>query len=131
MKSEAPKFKIQTKATALVNYTDKVTENTKHFPKYTRGTIVKRLRNTSYSILEKITKANEINKNWITPMKQRVVLQEEILCECSTLLVLINSAYESHYISERQSVYWGELVLEIKRMVKSWHDNTIASIKQE
>lgn len=77
-------------ASKLIDYTLDLTDNTKHFPKKVRFTIVNRIQDHVLSIYEKLLAANEIYPIQNEEDKvRRLSLQRDALTACKMLLFFI------------------------------------------
>ena len=117
-------FRILVKAGELVDYTIKITDNSKRFSKKYRFTFVNRMQNISLDIYELINTANELNTNDRTALEQRLRLQNQAITKCKTLLFLINLCYKNEKIAlnERQAIAWAKYVVNVKNMTIKWHN---------
>lgn len=117
-------FKLLVKAKDLANYTLKITDNAKRFPKKYRFTFVNRMQNLSLDIYELINTANELNTNDKIGLEQRLRLQNQAITKCKTLLFLINLCYKNEKIAlnERQAIAWAKYVVNVKNMTIKWHN---------
>lgn len=83
-------------ASNLIDYTLNLTDNTKHFPKKVRFTLVNRIQDHVLSIYEKLLAANEIYPIRSAEDKaRRLTLQRDALTACKMLLFFIE-LYQEH-----------------------------------
>lgn len=117
-------FRILVKAGELADYTIKITDNAKRFPKKYRFTFVNRMQNISLDIYELINTANELNTNDKIALSQRIRLQNQAITKCKTLLFLINLCYKNEKIAlnEKQAIAWAKYVVNVKNMTIKWHN---------
>ena len=78
-------------AANLIDYTLDLTDNTKHFPKKVRFTIVNRIQDRVLSIRDNLVDANEIFPILTERDRaDRLVFQRNALTDCKKLLFLFN-----------------------------------------
>lgn len=116
-------FLLLVKAKELAQYTFKMTDNQKRFPKKYRFTFVNRMQEMTLDIYELINTANELNINNPEALKERLKLQNKAITKCKTLLFLITLCLEEEKIalSGRQAEVWAKYVLNVKNMAVRWH----------
>lgn len=124
-------FRILVKAGELADYTIKITDNNKRFPKKYRFTFVNRMQNLSLDIYELINIANELNTNDRIDLSQRLRLQNQAITKCKTFLFLINLCYKNEKIAlnERQAIAWAKYVVNVKNMTIKWHNQDRMKMK--
>ena len=104
-------------ASKLIDYTLDLTDNTKHFPKKVRFTIVNRIQDHVLSIYEKLLAANEIYPIQNEEDKvRRLSLQRDALTACKMLLFFIELSKKRGYIDTGTFDYWTKITLD----VSSW-----------
>lgn len=67
--NRVPEFRIATKAMEMLDYTLRITENKDVYPNWTRGNLVRYIRDTAADILRHIVTANDISRGGTTPYK--------------------------------------------------------------
>lgn len=77
-------FRIQVKAENLLSYTIKAVSNTKYYPNWMRGSLVRLILDKNASILDDIIAANGTRINAV-----RIGYQEKVIRECDQLLAMI------------------------------------------
>lgn len=106
----------------LVDYTLDLTDNTKHFPKKVRFSIVNRIQDRVLSIRDDIVDANEIFPIMDEQDKiDRLKLQRSALTGCKKLLYLIELSKKRGYIDKGTFDYWTKLTLDVKFMAAAWY----------
>lgn len=109
-------------ASKLIDYTLDLTDNTKHFPKKVRFTIVNRVQDRVLSIYEKLLAANEIFPILTDQDKvDRLTLQREALTDCKMVLFYIELSKKRGYIDTGTFDYWTKLTLDVKFMAAAWY----------
>lgn len=109
-------------ASKLIDYTLDLTDNTKHFPKKVRFTIVNRIQDHVLSIYEKLLAANEIYPIQNEEDKvRRLSLQRDALTACKMLLFFIELSKKRGYIDTGTFDYWTKITLDVKFMAAAWH----------
>ena len=121
-------FRIQTKAMDLVDYTLRITENKDNFPNWTRGNLVKEIRDTACLILKMIVYANDIQRGGATPYLERIAAQEKAIRACSYLLTLIDLSQRTGRIDASKRQFWGQKVRDVKFMTMAWHKKETAHL---
>lgn len=116
-------FRIQTKAMDLLDYTLRITESKDHFPKWTRGNLVKEIRDTACQVLKMVVYANGT-----APSRERVAAQEEAIRACSYLLALIDVCHRSGRIDTKKRQFWGQKVKDVKFMTMAWRKKESAPL---
>lgn len=109
-------------ASKLIDYTLDLTDNTKHFPKKVRFTIVNRIQDHVLSIYEKLLAANEIYPIQNEEDKvRRLSLQRDALTACKMLLFFIELSKKRGYIDTGTFDYWTKITLDVKFMAAAWY----------
>ena len=117
---KAPDFRIATKAMEMLDYTLRITENKDIYPNWTRGNLVRYIRDTAADILRHIVTANDISRGGTTPYTARLEAQERAIRDCSYLLSLIDISERTGRISASRAQYWGKKVRDVKYMCMAW-----------
>lgn len=109
-------------ASNLIDYTLDLTDNTKHFPKKVRFTIVNRIQDHALSIYETLLAANEIfpirNE---ADKERRLSLQRDALTACKMLLFYVELSKKRGYIDTGTFDYWTKITLDVKFMTAAWY----------
>lgn len=109
-------------ASNLVDYTLDLTDNTKHFPKKVRFSIVNRIQDRVLSIRDDIVDANEIFPIIDEQDKiDRLKLQRRALTGCKKLLYLIELSKKRGYIDTGTFDFWTKITLDVKFMAAAWY----------
>lgn len=109
-------------ASKLIDYTLDLTDNTKHFPKKVRFTIVNRIQDHVLSIYENLLAANEIFPIRNEEDKdRRLTLQRDALTACKMLLFFIELSKKRGYIDTGTFDYWTKITLDVKFMAAAWY----------
>ena len=109
-------------ASNLIDYTLNLTDNTKHFPKKVRFTLVNRIQDHVLSIYEKLLAANEIYPIRSAEDKaRRLTLQRDALTACKMLLFFIELSKKRGYIDKGTFEYWTKITLDVKFMAAAWY----------
>lgn len=109
-------------AANLIDYTLDLTDNTKHFPKKVRFTIVNRIQDRVLSIRDNLVDANEIFPILTERDRaDRLVFQRNALTDCKKLLFLIELSKKRGYIDQGTFEHWTKLTLDVKFMAAAWH----------
>lgn len=109
-------------ASKLVDYTLELTDNTKHFPKKVRFSIVNRIQDRVLAIRDDLVDANEIFPILDEQDKiDRLKLQRRALTGCKKLLYLIELSKKRGYIDTGTFDYWTKLTLDVKFMTAAWY----------
>lgn len=109
-------------ASKLIDYTLNLTDNTKHFPKKVRFTLVNRIQDHALSIYEKLLAANEIYPIRNEEDKvRRLTLQRDALTACKMLLFFIELAKKRGYIDKGTFDFWTKITLDVKFMTAAWY----------
>ena len=109
-------------AEKLIDYTLDLTDNTKHFPKKIRFTIVNRVQDHALSIYENLLAANEV-----FPIRseedriKRLSLQRSALTSCKTLLFFVELSKKRGYIDAGSFAAWSKMILDVKFMTAAWY----------
>lgn len=111
---------IISKAKDLLKHTYQMTNNTNHFPKKVRFTIVQRMQNCATDILELLVEANDLNLSIPEQKSQRLILQARALTKCKLLLYYIELSFESNHINGGSCSYWSQMVVDVKNMTATW-----------
>lgn len=111
---------VISKTKDLLKHTYQMTNNTKHFPKKVRFTIVTRMQNCATEILECLVEANDLNLSIPEQKAQRLILQARALTKCKLLLYYIELSYESKHINGGSCAYWSQMVVDVKNMTAAW-----------
>ena len=116
-------FLLLVKAKDLAQYTIKITDNPKRFPKKFRFTFVNRMQDMVLDIYELINTANELNTNDKHALTERLRLQNQAITKCKTMLFLIDLCLENESIGIdcRQAEVWSRHVTNVKNMAINWH----------
>lgn len=115
-----PEFRIATKAMEMLDYTLRITENKDIYPNWTRGNLVRYIRDTAADILRHIVTANDISRGGATPYAARLEAQEQAIRDCSYLLALIDVSERTGRINAQRAQYWGKKVRDVKYMCMAW-----------
>lgn len=109
-------------ASNLIDYTLDLTDNTKHFPKKVRFTVVNRIQDHVLSIYENLLAANEIYPIRNEGDKaRRLSLQRDALTACKMLLFFIELSRKRGYIDTGTFEYWTKIALDVKFMAAAWY----------
>lgn len=109
-------------ASKLIDYTLDLTDNTKHFPKKVRFTIVNRIQDRVLSIRDNLVDANEIFPILTERDRaDRLVFQRNALTDCKKLLFLIELSKKRGYIDQGTFEHWTKLTLDVKFMAAAWY----------
>lgn len=111
---------VITKVKDLIKHTFAITNNTDHFPKKYRFTLVNRIQDRAISIYECLLEANELNLQERVEREQRQRLQAKALTYCKELLFFIELSFELKFISVSSCEYWSKMALEVKYMATAW-----------
>ena len=117
---KAPEFRVATKAMEMLDYTLRITENKGIYPNWTRGNLVRYIRDTAADILRHIVTANDISRSGTTPYAARLEAQEQAIRDCSYLLALIDVSERTGRINAQRAQYWGKKVRDVKYMCMAW-----------
>lgn len=117
---KVPDFRTATKAMEMLDYTLRITENKDIYPNWTRGNLVRYIRDTAADILRHIVTANDISRGGTTPYTARLEAQERAIRDCSYLLSLIDISERTGRISASRAQYWGKKVRDVKYMCMAW-----------
>jgi hypothetical protein len=104
----------------MLDYTLRITENKDIYPNWTRGNLVRYIRDTAADILRHIVTANDISRGGTTPYEVRLEAQEQAIRDCSYLLALIDISERTGRISASRAQYWGKKVRDVKYMCMAW-----------
>lgn len=119
-------------ASKLIDYTLDLTDNTKHFPKKVRFTIVNRIQDHVLSIYEKLLAANEIYPIQNEEDKaRRLSLQRDALTACKMLLFFIELSKKRGYIDTGTFDYWTKITLDVKFMIRQTNELFYDLFKKE
>ena len=100
-------------ASNLIDYTLNLTDNTKHFPKKVRFTLVNRIQDHVLSIYEKLLAANEIYPIRSAEDKaRRLTLQRDALTACKMLHSTLSSHVRSGGRCRPYGGEWGCSVID-------------------
>lgn len=109
-------------ASNLIDYTLNLTDNTKHFPKKVRFTLVNRIQDHVLSIYENLLAANEIFPIRNEADKaRRLTLQRDALTACKMLLFFIELSKKRGYIDQGTFEHWTKITLDVKFMAAAWY----------
>lgn len=113
---------VITKAKDLMKHCFVMTANTNRFPKRYRFSICSRIENLSVDIYQNLIRANECNISDDAQKRTREELQTNAIVSCKLLNGLIDLAYSlpATNLQPNSVAYWGELVVEVKRMTVAW-----------
>lgn len=130
---KVPDFRIATKAMEMLDYTLRITENKDIYPNWTRGNLVRYIRDSAADILRHIVTANDISRGGTTPYEVRLEAQEQAIRDCSYLLSLIDISERTGRISASRAQYWGKKVRDVKYMCMAWRkgSNPFSSVQPD
>lgn len=130
-KADSP-LRVLPVASDLVDYTLNLTDNTKHFPKKVRFTIVNRIQNCVLDIYERLDDANEIYPIVTERDRQdRIRLQKDALSSCRRLLFFVALSHRRGYIDKGTFDHWTKITLDVKYMTAAWHKAENGSLKPD
>ena len=112
-------FRIQVKAENLLSYTIRAVSNTKYYPNWMRGSLVRLILDKNASILDDIIAANGTRINAV-----RIGYQEKVIRECDQLLALIDLSERDGLIKMEKALKWAKLVKDVQNMTTAWLRNT-------
>lgn len=112
-------FRIQVKAENLLSYTIRAVSNTKYYPNWMRGSLVRLILDKNASILDDIIAANGTRVNAV-----RIGYQEKVIRECDQLLALIDLSERDGLIKMEKALKWAKLVKDVQNMTTAWLHNT-------
>ena len=117
------KFEVITKSRKLASYTIRICCNEHWFPQQFRNAITDRIVNIATDIFVKCWTANNtrIDDN-PDKAQRRSSLQLEAHDSCNELLALVQIAQEVFHLRTNRMKYWGNLIIETRGLIKSWHE---------
>lgn len=104
----------------LIEYTLKITNNTKRFPKKMRFTLTNRIQDCAIELYKCLLYANEIYPKSKEEQIERTNLQRKALTHCKELLFYIDLSLKQDYITFKTVEYWSKLVTDVKFMTAKW-----------
>lgn len=112
------------KARDLACYTIKISINEKIFDPQYKTVITDKIVSDAIDIYRKVWMANNIkvNKNQDAWTK-RSKLQMEAKDLCNDMLALVGIAKPLFHLTSKRIEYWTGRVIEVREMIKSWHES--------
>ena len=112
------------KARDLACYTIKISINEKIFDPQYKSVITDKIVSDAIDIYRKVWMANNIkvNKNQDAWTK-RSKLQMEAKDLCNDMLALVGIAKPLFHLTSKRIEYWTGRVIEVREMIKSWHES--------
>lgn len=104
----------------LAKYTFKACNNTHLFPKNVKFTLVDRMINCTFDIMDNIVSANAITLN-AESIEQRKHYQTLALCSIKRLQQYVKFSYDVlGTIDGSKAEYWTKLIMETKEKLRAW-----------
>lgn len=104
----------------LIKHTMTLSNNSEHYPKKARFTIVDPMQKTVIDIYKLLLKANYLNTNIKAQFEERQLCQSEAIYNCDILMLYIELSLDANYINDRSCEYWVRLVMDVKKMIMAW-----------
>lgn len=113
------KLDVIVKATALMEYTIRITSNRKRYPaKYIQ--LIKRIQNKSMDIYEFLLDANRLKLD-ISKL-ERLELQTKAITSCDKLSCFIEMSMNLNLIGSDTVVNWQKQIEDVKYMTIAWRE---------
>lgn len=114
-------FRIQVKAESMLLYTVKTVSNTKYFPNWMRGSLVRIILDHATGIFDSIAAGNVTRS-----IDTRMNYQQTALQGCAQLLGLIDMCERDGLIKMDKALKWSRLVKDVQNMTTAWARNTVS-----
>lgn len=108
-------FRIQIKAESMLLYTVKTVSNTKYFPNWMRGSLVRIILDHATGIFDSIAAANATRD-----IDVRMEWQQKALQGCAQMLGLIDMCERDGLIKMDKALKWSRLVMDVRYMTTAW-----------
>ena len=116
---------VNVKTRELCVYTLRVTANEKFFPQEQKA-FVEQLRDAAISIHCLCWEANNIVVGKDSDRKRRRInFQAQAADRCNTLCALIDIAKPLFHLSSKRVIYWTNLAVQARNMIRAWRENDI------
>lgn len=112
-------FRIQVKAENMLSYTIKMVSNTKYFPNWMRGSLVRIIVDHATDIFDNIVAANETRSTEL-----RMEYQHKVIRGCAQLTGLVDLSERDGLIKMEKALKWAKLVKDVQNMTTAWLRNT-------
>lgn len=117
------KLEVCVKAHSLCCYTLQITANEKIFIPRFQESLTRSISDTALSIHMLCWGANNIIVKTADDLRMRSNYQEEAIVKCNVLLSLIDIAKSIFHLTTKRVIYWSELVMETRSLIRSWRES--------
>lgn len=114
------KYDVLEAAKELAGYTIHITSNEAHFPKRYRLSVVNKIQEKAYYIVDCLIMANEIYPNSQLELDRRILYQKEARAACRSMLTMMEIAAETFGVDAGTLRYWIKNVTSVKNHTTSW-----------
>lgn len=108
----------------LMEYTFKITNNTKRFKKKWRFTLTDKIQNNTLEIYENLVMANETYVRCPRTKEIRISYQKKVLAKVRILAEYVELAYMLDIIKPNSFKYWCGLLSDVRKLTAAWFNQT-------
>lgn len=116
------KLDVCVKAHDLCCYTIQITSNKKVFlPEY-QYSLTDRIVRAAIEIHALCWSANNVLVKTAEDREERLSCQKKAAIQCNVLLSLIEIAKNLFHLHTKRVIYWSEMTIEARKLIRAWHD---------
>lgn len=108
------------KAKEMAIYTIKITNNEKVFPKRYRLSVVNKIQDKAFDVINCLIEANEIYPKTREEWRIRREKQRQAMSCCRSLLTMVDMCKELFTISGDKVAFWTKAIFEVRTMTAAW-----------
>ena len=114
------KYDVLESAKELAGYTIKITSNEKKFPKRYRLSIVNKIQDKAFYIVDCLIMANEIYPNTKPEYEQRILYQKQARAACRSMMTMMEIAASTFNVNAGTLQYWTKMARDVRNHTTAW-----------
>ncbi|MGN0404459.1 MAG: hypothetical protein ACI4F1_04500 [Bariatricus sp.] len=123
------KYDVLESAKELAGYTIKITSNEKKFPKRYRLSIVNKIQEKAFYIVDCLIMANEIYPNTKSEYEQRILYQKQARAACRSMMTMMEIAASTFNVNAGTLQYWTKMARDVRNHTTAWIKKDVERFK--
>ena len=119
------KLEACVKAHALCSYTLQITSNKKIFTEQYQAALTDRIVSAALQIHTLCWSANNVRVTNAEDLHERTRYQQQAAVQCNVLLSLIEIARKIFHLSTKRVLYWTQLTVETRNLIRGWRESDV------
>jgi hypothetical protein len=107
-------------AKELAGFTLRVTSNEKYFPKRYRFSVVEKMQDRAFTIMEELVLANEIYPDNYVELCTRRAHMKEARASCRALMALAEVATQAFGVRQSTLKQWAMATVDLQKQITNW-----------